>query len=214
MAFRNSSWQGFKVRLWEISKFQIGNIYWIIEKAREFQKNNIYFCFIDYGKAAGCVDHSKLWKILKEMGTCLLRSMYAGQEATARTRHGTTDRFKTGKGVHSGCILSYLTSMQSTYIVLFNFNAEYIMRNSGLDDSQVRTRNIQKTKIMASSSITSWQIYGQTLETVTDCFLELQNHCSDCGHEIKRCLLLGRKASKNNRQHIKKQRHYFADKGP
>ena len=131
------------------------------------------------------------------MGTCLLRSMYAGQEATARTRHGTTDRFKTGKGVHPGCILSYLTSMQSTYIVLFNFNAEYIMRNSGLDDSQVRTRNIQKTKIMASSSITSWQIYGQTLETVTDCFLELQNHCSDCGHEIKRCLLLGRKAMTN-----------------
>ncbi|MES9294336.1 reverse transcriptase domain-containing protein [Cutibacterium acnes] len=89
---------------------QIANICWIIEKAREFQKN-IYFCFIDYAKAFGCVDHNKLWKILKEVGipdylTCLLGNLYAGQEATVRTRHGTTDWFQIEKGVHQGCILS------------------------------------------------------------------------------------------------------------
>ena len=89
---------------------QIANIHWIIKKAREFQKN-IYFCFIDYAKAFDCVDHNKLWKTLKEMGipdylTCLLRNLYAGQEATVRTRHGTTDWFQIGKGVHQGCILS------------------------------------------------------------------------------------------------------------
>ena len=89
---------------------QIVNICWIIEKAREFQKN-IYFCFIDYAKAFNCVDHNKLWKILKEMGipdhlTCLLRNMYVGQEATVRTGHGTTDWFQIGKGVCQGCILS------------------------------------------------------------------------------------------------------------
>ena len=98
---------------------QIANIRWIMEKAREFQKN-IYFCFIDYAQAFHCVDHNKLWKILKEMGipnhlTCLLRNLYAGQEATVRTGHGTTDWFQTGKGVGQGCILSpCLTSMQST----------------------------------------------------------------------------------------------------
>ena len=98
---------------------QIANMCWIIEKAREFQKN-IYFCFIDYAKVFDCVDHNKL-EILKEMGipnhlTCLLRNLYAGQEATVRTGHGTTDWFQTGKGVCQGCILSpaYLTSMQST----------------------------------------------------------------------------------------------------
>ena len=89
---------------------QIVNICWIIEKAREFQKN-IYFCFIDYAKAFDCVDHNKLWNILKEMGIpdhliCLLRNLYAGQEATAKTGHGTTDWFQIGKGVHQGCILS------------------------------------------------------------------------------------------------------------
>ena len=88
---------------------QIANNCWIIEKAREFQKN-IYFCFIDYAKAFDCVDHNKLWKILKEMGipdhlTSLLRNLYAGQEATVRTGHGTTDWFQIGKGVHQGCIL-------------------------------------------------------------------------------------------------------------
>ena len=88
----------------------IANIRWIIKKAREFQKN-MYFCFIDYAKTFDCMDHSKLWKILQEMGipeylTCLLRNLYAGQEATVRTGHGSTDWFQTGKGVHQGCILS------------------------------------------------------------------------------------------------------------
>ena len=98
---------------------QVGNINWIIKSAREFQKN-IYFCFIDFAKAFDCVDHKKLWKILKEMGipdhlTCFLRNPYAGQEATVRIRHETTDWFQIGKGVHQGYILSpcYLTSMQS-----------------------------------------------------------------------------------------------------
>ena len=97
---------------------QITNIQWIIEKAREFQKK---ICFIDYTKAFDCVDHNKLWKILKEMGisdhlTCLLRNLYAGQEATVRTGHGTTDWFQMGKGVCQGCYChpAYLTSMQST----------------------------------------------------------------------------------------------------
>ena len=99
---------------------QMANIRWIMEKAREFQKN-ISFCFIDYAKAFDCVDHNKLWKILREMGipdhpTCLLRNLYAGQEATVRTGHGTTDWFQIGKGVHQCCISSpcLLTSMQST----------------------------------------------------------------------------------------------------
>ena len=100
---------------------QMANIRWIMEKAREFQKN-IYFCFIDYAKAFDCVDHNKLWKILQEMGipdhlTCLLRNQYAGQEVTVRTSHGT-DWFQIGKGVHQGYILSPC---------LFNLNAEYIM---------------------------------------------------------------------------------------
>ena len=103
---------------------QIANIRWIIKKAREFQKN-IYFCFIDYAIAFDCVDHNQLWKILEEMEipdhlTCLLRNLYAGQEATVRTGHGTKDWFQIGKGVHQGCILSPC---------LFNFYAEYIMRN-------------------------------------------------------------------------------------
>ena len=89
---------------------QIANICWIIKKATEFQKN-IYFCFIDYAKAFDCVDHNKLWKVLKEMGIpehliCLLKNLYAGQEATVRTGHGTTDWFQIGKAVHQGCILS------------------------------------------------------------------------------------------------------------
>ena len=92
------------------TRVQMANICWIIEKAREFQKN-IYFCFIDYGKAFDCVDHNKLWKILKEMGisdhlTSLLRNLYASQEATVRPGHGTTDWFQTRKGVHQGCVLS------------------------------------------------------------------------------------------------------------
>ena len=110
---------------------QIANICWIIENAREFQKN-IYFCFIDYTKTFDCVDHHKLWKILKEMGltdhlTCLLRNLYAGQEATVRTGRGTTDWFQIGKGVCQGCTLSSC---------LFNLYVEHIMQNPGLDEAQ------------------------------------------------------------------------------
>ena len=110
---------------------QIANICWIMEKAREFQKN-IYFYFIDYANAFDCVDHNKLWKILKEMGipdhlTCLLRNLYAGQEATVQTGHGTTDCFQLGKGILQGSILSP---------GLFNLYAKYIMRNTGLDETQ------------------------------------------------------------------------------
>ena len=106
-----------------------------MEKAREFQKN-IYFCFIDYAKAFDCVDHNKLWKILKDMEipdhlTCLLRNLYAGQEATVRTGHGTTDWFLIGKGTRQGCILSPC---------LFNLYAEYIMRNAGLDEAKARIK--------------------------------------------------------------------------
>ena len=194
---------------------QIANIRWIIEKAREFQKN-IYFCFIDYAKVFDWVDHNKLWKIPKEMGipgrlTCLLRNLYAGEEATVRTGHGPTDWFQIGKGVHQGCVLSPC---------LFNFYAEYIMRNTGLDEAQAGIKiagrdinnlkyaddttpmveseeqlqsllmqvkeesgrvglkfNIQKTKIMASGSITSWEIDGETVEAVSDFIFWLQNHC-------------------------------------
>ena len=109
----------------------IVNIHWIMEKSREFQKN-IYSCFIDYAKFFDCVDHNKLWNILQEMGipghlTCLLRNLYAGQEATVRTGHGTTDWFQIGKGECQGCILSPC---------LFILHAEYIMRNAGLEEAQ------------------------------------------------------------------------------
>ena len=110
---------------------QIANICWIMEKAREFQKN-IYFCFIDYTKAFDCVDHNKLWTILKEMGIpdhliCLLRNLYAGREATVSMEHGTMDWFQMGKEVCQGCIL---------LPCLFNLYAEYIKQNAGLDESQ------------------------------------------------------------------------------
>ena len=216
---------------------QIANICWITEKAREFQKN-IYFCFIDYAKAFDCVDHKKLWKILQEMGipdhlTCLLRNLYAGQEATVRPGHGTTDWLPIGKGVCQGCILSPW---------LFNFYAEYIMRNAGLEETQAGIKiarrninnlryaddttimaeseeelksllmkakvesekvglklNIQKTKIMASGPITSWQIDGETVETVADFIFGGSKITADgdCSHEIKRRLLLGRKVMTN-----------------
>ena len=107
---------------------QIANICWIIKKGREFQKY-IYFCYIDYAKAFDSVDHNKLWKILKEMGiplTYLLINLYAGQEATVKTGHGTTDGFQIGKGVSQGCLLSPC---------LFNLYAEYIMRNTGLEEA-------------------------------------------------------------------------------
>ena len=105
------------------------------QKGKEFQKN-IYFCLIDYAKAFNCVDLNKMWKILKEMGipdllTYLLRNLFAGQEATVRTGHGTTDWFQIGKGVHQGCTLSPC---------LFNLHAEYIMRNTGLDEAHLESR--------------------------------------------------------------------------
>uniref|UniRef100_A0A8B9WNH2 RNA-directed DNA polymerase n=1 Tax=Bos mutus grunniens TaxID=30521 RepID=A0A8B9WNH2_BOSMU len=215
---------------------QIANIRWIMEKAREFQKN-IYFCFIDYAKAFDCVDHNKLWKIWKEMGipdhlTCLLRNLYAGQEATVRTGHGTTDWFLIGKGVCQGCILSPC---------LFKLYAEYILRKLGLEEAQAGIKiagrninnlryaddtfhaeseeelksllmkvekesekvglklNIQKTKIMASGPIASWEIDGETVETVSD-FVFWGSKITadgDCSHEIKRRLLLGRKVMTN-----------------
>ena len=175
-----------------------------MEKAREFQKN-IYFCFINYAKAFDCVDHNKLWEVLKEMAipdhlTCLLRNLYAGQEVTVRTGNGTKDCFEIGKGVRQDYILSRC---------LFNFYSEYIMRKAGLEEAQVEIKiagrnnnnlryacdttlmaeseeelksllmkvkvesenvglklNIQKTKIMASGPIASWEIDGETVETV------------------------------------------------
>ena len=196
------------------------------------------FCFVDYAKAFNCVDHNKLWKIFKEMGipdhlTCLLIKLYAGQEATVRTGHGTTDWFQIRKGVRQGCILSPC---------LFNLYAEYIMRNARLDEAQAGIKiagrdinnlrypdgttlmaeseeelknllmkvkeesktvglklNIQKTKIMASGPITSWEIDGETVETVTDfiCLGSKITADGNCSHEVKRCLLLGRKAMTN-----------------
>ena len=126
---------------------QIANIRWIMEKAREFQKN-IYFCLIHYAKAFDCVDHNTLWKILKEMGisnhlTCLLRNLYVGQEATVRTRHGTTDWFQIGKGVCQGCMLSPC---------LFNLYKENIMQNARMDEAQagikIAGRNINNVSDM------------------------------------------------------------------
>ena len=216
---------------------QIANICWIIEKAREFQKN-IYFCFTDYAKAFDCVDHNKLWKILKEMGipdhlTCFLGNLYAGQEASVRTGHGPTDWFQIRLEVLQGCILPPC---------LFNLHAEYIIRNAGLEEAKAGIKiarrninnlrytddttlmaesedelksllmkvkeesekvslrlNIQKTKIMASGHITSWQIDEVTVETVAD-FIFLGSKIfadGDCNHEIKRPLLLGRKVMTN-----------------
>ena len=195
------------------------------------------------------------WKILQETGipdhlTCLVRNLYAGQEATVKTGHGTTDWFQIGKGVCQGCILSPC---------LFNFYAEYIMRNAGLDEAQAGIKNarrninslryaddttimaeskeelksllmkvkeetekaglklnIQKTKIMASGPITSWQTDGETMETVTD-FIFLGSKIAadgDCSHEIQRHLAPWKKSYDKPRQRIKRQRRYFADKGP
>ena len=118
---------------------QIANIHWIVEKARGFQKNT-NFCFTDYAKDFDCVDHSKLWKILQEMGipdhlTCLLRNLIAGQEATVRTGHGTTDWFQIGKGVCQGCILSPC---------LFNLYTEYIMRHVRLEEAQAGIKTARR----------------------------------------------------------------------
>ena len=208
-----------------------------MEKAREFQIN-IYLFFIDYAKAFDWVDHKKLWKILKEMGipnhlTCLLRNPYVGQEATVRTGHETTDWFQIQKGERQGCILSPC---------FFNFFAEHIMRNAGVEEAQAGIKiagrninhlryaddttlmaeseeelqsllmkvkvgsekgglrlNIQKTKIMASGPITSWEIDGETVETVSEFILGGSRITADgdCSHEIKRRLLLGRKVMTN-----------------
>jgi len=134
------------------SRDQIANIHWIIKKEREFQKN-IYFCSIDYAKAFDSVDHNKLWKILKEVGipdhlTCLLRNLYAGQEATVRTRHETTHCFQIGKGFREGCILS---------LYLFNLYSEYIMKNVGLDEVQAEIkiygRNINTSDMQMTPSL-------------------------------------------------------------
>ena len=136
------------------TRAQIANSCWIIEKAREFQKY-IYFCFTDYAKSFPCVDHNKLWKILKEMEipdhlTCLLKNLYTGQEARIRTGHGTVDWFQTGKGICQGCILS---------LCLFNLYAEYIMRNAGLDKAQagikIAGRNINNLRY--ADDTTLWQ---------------------------------------------------------
>ena len=133
---------------------QISNICWIIEKAREFQKN-IYFCFIDYVKVFNYVDHNKLWKILQEMAipdhlACLLRNLYAGQEITVRTGHGTTDWFQIGKGVRQGCILSPC---------LFNLYAEYIMGNAGLDEHKLESKLPGEISITSDMQMTPplWQ---------------------------------------------------------
>ena len=134
----------------------IANILWIIEKAREFHKN-IYFCFTDYAKAFDCVSHNKLWKILKEMGipdhlTSLLRNLYAGQEATVRTGHGTKDWFQIGKEVRQGCIL---------LSCLFNLYAEHIMRNAGLEETQagikIARRNINNLRYADDTTLMAEQ---------------------------------------------------------
>ena len=131
---------------------QIVNIYWIIKKAREFQEN-IYFCFINYARTSDCVNQNKLWKILKEMGipdhlNCLLRNLYAVQEAAIKTGHGTTDWFQIGKGVCQGCILSPC---------LFNLYAEYIMRNAGLAEAQaeikIAGRNINNLRYADNTTL-------------------------------------------------------------
>ena len=231
---------------------QIANIRWIIKKAREFQKN-IYFCFIEYDKAFDSVDHNKLWKILKEMGipdhvTCLLRNLYAGHEATVRTGNGTTDWFQIGKRVCQGYIL---------LPCLFNLNAEYIMRNAGVEVAEAGNKIVRRiinnlryaddTTLMAESEeiksllmkvkeesekvglklniekTKSWHLSHhfmanrwEIVETVVD-FILLGSKVTadgDCSHEVKRHLLLWRKVMTKLDQHIKKQRHYFANKGP
>ena len=230
---------------------QIANIHWTIKRAREFQKN-IYFCFTDYAKAFDYVDHNKLWKMLKEMGildhlTCLLRNLYAGQEAIVRTGHGTTDWFQIGKGVRQGCILS---------VCLFNFYEKYIMWNARLDKAQaaikIAGRNINNlrcadnTTLMAESKeelksllmkvkeesekaglkqcsktkdhgIQSHHFmanrWGNSRNSVRLYFGWLQNHCRWWLQPWNEKTLAPWKESYDQpRHHIKKQRHYFANK--
>ena len=144
---------------------QIANICWIIEKIREFQKN-IYFCFIDYAKAFDCVDHNKLWKILQEMGipdhlTCLLRYLYADQEATVITGHGNRDWIQIGKGICQGCILSPC---------LFNLYAECIMWNAMLDEAQARIKIAGEISITADMQMIPplWQKQRRTKEPLDE----------------------------------------------
>ena len=206
----------------------------MIQKARELQKKKIYFCFIDHTNTFDCMNHNKLWKILKEMGTAdhlifLPKNLHARQEARVRIGYGTMAWFKIGKGVHQGCILSPC---------LLNFYAEYIMKNARLDKAQdgikiarrninnlryaddtclmveseeelksllMRVQvesektgiklNIQKTKIITSGPITSWQIDGGKVETVTD-FIFLGSKIT-VDSDLKRRLVLGRKAMTN-----------------
>ena len=203
-------------------------------KKQESSRKTSISAFLTMPKHLTVWKFHKLWKILKEMGipdhlTCLLRKLYAGQKATVRTGHGTTDWFQIGKGVCQGCILSPC---------LFNLYAEYIMRNAGLEEVQAGIKiarrninnlryaddttlmaeneaelksllikvkeqsekvglklNIQKTKIMASGPITSWETDRETLETVSDFILGGSKITADCDytHEMKRCLLIGRK---------------------
>ena len=159
---------------------QIANILCIIEKAREFQKN-IYFCFIDYAKAFECVGHNKLWKILKEMGipdhlTCLLRNLYAGQEATFRTGHGTTDLFQIGKGVCQGCILSPC---------FFNLYGEYIMRNAGLEEAQavikIAGRNINNLRYADDTTL-----MAQIEEEVKSLLMKVKEESEKVGLKLSR----------------------------
>ena len=224
-----------------------------IEKAREFQKSTSISALLTMPKpltvwiTTNCGKFLKRWEY-KDHLTYLLRNLYAGQETTVRIRHGTTDWFQIGKGVHQGCILSPC---------LFPLYAEFIIRNAGMDEAQTGIKiarrninnlryaddttlmaeskelksllmkvkeesekvglklNIQKTKIMASGPITSWEIDGETVETVSDFIFGGSKITADgnCSHEIKRCLLLGRKVMTNLDGHIKKQRHFFANKG-
>ena len=209
-----------------------------IESSKKQESSRKTSALLTVPKPFDCVDHNKLWKILEEMAipdhlTCLLRNLYAVQEATVRTGHGTTDWFQIGKGVCQGCLLSPC---------LFNLYAEYIMRNAGLEEAQAGIKisrrnindlryaddttlmaeseeelksllmkekeesekaglklNIQKTKVMASDPITSWQIDRETVETVSDFILGGSKITADgdCSHEMKRCLLLGRKVMTN-----------------
>ena len=160
------------------TRHQIANICWIIEKAREFQKN-IYFLFIDYDKAFDCVDHNKLWKILKEMGINVFLELSCFFDDPADV----------------GNLMSGSSVFSKSSLNIWKFMV-HILLKPGLENLKL---NIQKTKIMASSSITSWQIDGKTMETVRD-FIFLGSRITandDSSHEIKRCLLLGRKALTN-----------------
>ena len=220
-------------------------------ESKGIPKKHIYFHFIDYDKAFNCMDHNKMWKILKEIGVpdhlaCLLRNLYVGQEAIVRIRHGTTD-YKIRKGVWQGCLSPWL----------FNIYAEYIIENVRLGNSQARIRiagrninnlglandttlmaqseeevksllmkvkeesekaglklSIQKTNIMTSSPITSWQIEeGKSGSSDIFSFLGLQNHCRQWLQPWNLNILSPWKESYDKpRQRIKKQRHHFADK--